>query len=130
MLIEISKKPASFLDVSDPTWVDSKHARQNRVGCDGIIREQNDVQIRVAVMTGVFSDGYGSGSQPQKRFGRAADQLSVSIHGSAEDVLHQVGFEQDGFTPNVQIERPDPVINQLFKAVGVLVSRKNRNARA
>jgi len=45
VLIEISKKPASFLDVSDPTWVDSKHARQNRVGCDGIIREQNDMQI-------------------------------------------------------------------------------------
>ena len=87
-------------------------------------------QFCVAVMTGAFSDGYGSGSQPQKRFGRAADQLSVSIHGSAEDVLHQVGFEQDGFTPNVQIERPDPGINQLFKAVGVLVSRKNRNARA
>ena len=87
-------------------------------------------QFRVAVMTGAFSDDYGSGSQPQKRFGRAADQLSVSIHGSAEDVLHQVGLEQDGSTPNVQIERPDPGINQLFKAVGVLVSRKNRNARA
>ena len=85
-------------------------------------------QFCVAVMTGAFSDGYGSGSQPQKRFGRAADQLRVSIHGSAEDVLHQVGLEQDGFPANVQIERPDSVINQLVEFVGVLVSWKNRDS--
>ena len=82
-------------------------------------------QIRVAMMTGAFSNGNGNSSQTQKRFGRGADQLSVSIHGSPRDVLHQVGLEPDGFPADVQIEKPDPLINLLVELVGVLVRRKN-----
>ena len=82
-------------------------------------------QIRVAMMPGAFSNGNGSGSQTQKRFGRGANQLSVSIYGSPGDVLHQVGLEQDGFPADVEVEEPEPLINQLVEFVGVLVRRKN-----
>ena len=80
-------------------------------------------QFRVAMMTGAFSDGYGGGSQPQKGFGRGADQLRVRVHRSPWNVLHQIGLEQDGFSTDVQTEKPDPVINQLVEFVGVLVRR-------
>ena len=85
-------------------------------------------QLRIAMMAGAFSNSNGSGTKPQKSFRHSADQMSVSIHGSAGDVLHQVGLEQDGFPANVQIERPDSVINQLVEFVGVLVSWKNRDS--
>jgi len=86
-------------------------------------------QIRVAMMTGAFSNGNGNSSQTQKRFGRGADQLSVSIHRSPGDVLHQVGLEKDGFPANVQIEEPEALINQLVEFVGVLVRLKDRDSR-
>jgi len=85
-------------------------------------------QLRVAMMPGALSNGNGSGSQAQERFGRGADQLSVSIDWSPRDVLHQVGLEQDGFPANVQIEEPEPVINQLVEFVGVLVRLKDRDS--
>ena len=86
-------------------------------------------QIRVAMMTGAFSNGNGNSSQTQKRFGRGADQLSVSIHRSPGDVLHQVGLEQDGFPADVQLEEPEPLINQPVEFVGVLVRLKDRDSR-
>ena len=86
-------------------------------------------QLRVAMMPGSFSNGNGSGSQAQERFGSGADQLSVSIDWSPRDVLHQVGLEQDGFPADVQIEKPDPLIDQLVELVGVLVRRKNYDSR-
>src|SRR2546428_11558058 len=82
-------------------------------------------QIRVAMMPGAFSNGNGSGSQSEKRLGRGTDQLGVSIHGFLGDVLHQIGLEQDGFPADVQVEEPEPLINQLVEFVGVLVRRKN-----
>ena len=82
-------------------------------------------QIRVAMMSGAFCNGNGSGSQSEKRLGRGTDQLGVSIHGFLGDVLHQVGLEQDGFPADVQVEEPEPLINQLVEFVGVLVRRKN-----
>ena len=85
-------------------------------------------QIRVAMMPGAFSNSNGSGSQSEKRLGRGTDQLGVSIHGFLGDVLHQVGLEKDGFPANVQIEEPDPPINQLVESAGVLVSRQNSDS--
>ncbi len=85
-------------------------------------------QIRVAMMPGAFSNGNGSGSQSEERFGRGADQLGVSIHRFFGDVLHQVGLEQDGFPADVQIEEPEPLINQLVEFVGVLVRLKERDS--
>ena len=85
-------------------------------------------QIRVAMMPGAFSNSNGSGSQSEKRLGRGTDQLGVSIHGFLGDVLHQVGLEQDGFPADVQLEEPEPLINQLVEFVGVLVRRKNCDA--
>ena len=86
-------------------------------------------QIRVAMMPGALSNGNGSGSQAQERFGRGADQLSVSIHRFPGDVLHQVGLEKDRFPANVQIEEPEALINQLVEFVGVLVRLKDRDSR-
>ena len=85
-------------------------------------------QLRIPKMTGSFSNRDGSRPQTQKCFGRGTDQLSVSIHWFPWDVLHQVGLKQDGFPADVQIEKPDPVINQLVESVGVLVRRKNRDS--
>jgi hypothetical protein len=82
-------------------------------------------QLRVAMMPGAFGNGNGSGSQLEKRLGRGTDQLGVSIHRFLGDVLHQVGLEQDGFPADVQVEEPEPLINQLVEFVGVLVRRKN-----
>ena len=85
-------------------------------------------QLRVAMMPRSFGNGNETGSQSQKRFGRGADQLSVSIHRSSGDVLHQVGLEKDGFPAKLQIEEPDPLINQLAESARVLVRRKNSDS--
>src|SRR2546427_2078766 len=75
-------------------------------------------QLRVAMMTGAFSNRDGSCSQPQKGFSGGADELSVCIHRFACDVLHNVGFEQNGLPTDIQLERPDSVVNKLVELFG------------
>jgi hypothetical protein len=87
-------------------------------------------QFRVAVMTRAFSNRNGSGSQPQKGFNGGADELSVCIHRFACDVLHKVGFEENGFPADIQIEKPDAVVNKLVELFGVLIRRENGDSRA
>jgi hypothetical protein len=78
-------------------------------------------QFCIAVMTGAFSNRNGSGSQPQKGFNRSADELSICIHRSVCDVLHKVGLEQNGLPADIQIEKPDAVVNKLVELFGVLI---------
>src|SRR5207244_3505677 len=87
-------------------------------------------QLRVAMMTGAFSNRDGSCSQPQKGFSGGADELSVCIHRFACDVLHNVGFEQNGLPTDIQLERPDSVVNKLVELFGVLIRRENGDSRA
>jgi hypothetical protein len=87
-------------------------------------------QFRVAVMTGAFSNCNGSGSRPQKGFNGSADELSVCVHRFVCDVLHKVGFEQNGLPANIEVEKPDAVINKLVELFGVLIRGENGDSRA
>jgi len=87
-------------------------------------------QFRVAVMTWALSNRNGSGSQPQKGFNGGANELSVCIHWFVRDVLHKVGFEKNGLPADIQIEKPDAVVNKLVELFGVLIRRENGESRA
>ena len=78
-------------------------------------------QIRVAMMPGAFGNGNGSRFESEKGFGRGADELRVGIHGFVWDVFDDVGFEQNGFPADVQIEEPEAVVNEFVEFVRVLV---------
>jgi hypothetical protein len=87
-------------------------------------------QFGVAVMTGTFSNRDGSGSQPQKRFDGGANELSVCIHGLVRDVLDKVGFEENGFPADIQIEKSNAVINKLVELFRILIRRENGDSRS
>jgi hypothetical protein len=78
-------------------------------------------QFRVAVVTRALSNRNGTGSQPQKGFNGGADELSICIHWFVCDVLHKVGLEQNGLPADIQIEKPDAVVNKLVELFGVLI---------
>src|SRR5438093_206199 len=87
-------------------------------------------QFRVAVMPGAFSNRDGSGSQSQKGFNSSTNELSVCIHGLIRDVLDKVGFQQNGFPVDIQIEKSNAVVNKLVELFRVLVYRENGDSRS
>ena len=84
----------------------------------------------IAVMTGAFSNRNGSGSQPQKGFSGGANELSVCIHGFVRDVLHKVGFEQDGFPTDIKVKESNAVVDKLIELFRVLICRENGDSRS
>jgi hypothetical protein len=78
-------------------------------------------QFRIAVVTGAFSNRNGSGSQPQKGLNGGADEVSICIYRFVCDVLHKVGLKQNGLPADIQIEKPDAVVNKLVELFGVLI---------
>jgi hypothetical protein len=86
-------------------------------------------QFRVAVVAGAFSNRNGSGSQSQKGFNGGADEVSICIHRFVCDVLHKVGFEENGFPAEIQIEKPNAVVNKLIELFGVLICGENGDSR-
>jgi hypothetical protein len=66
--------------------------------------------------------------QSDEGFGSGTDELSVGVDGSFRDVFDDVGFEQNGFPADVQIEEPKPVVDELIEFVRVLVCVKDCDA--
>jgi len=82
-------------------------------------------KIRVAMVTGSFGNGHGGGSHAEEGFGRGAYELGIGVYRSSGDVFDQVGFEQDGFPTDVEIEESKTVVYQFIEFVRVSVGMKN-----
>ena len=80
------------------------------------------------MMTRPFADGNGGRIESEEGFGRGADELRVGVHGFPGNVFDDVGFEQNGFPANVQIEEPKSLVDEFVEFVRVLVCMQDCDA--
>ena len=71
----------------------------------GLVQEQ----IRVAMMPWPFTHRYGSRIQAEEGFGRGADELRIGIHWFSRDTFNNIGFKQNRFSADVEMEEPKTV---------------------
>ena len=83
----------------------------------GLVEEQ----IRVAMMPWSFADGNGGRSESEEGFGRGTDELRIGVHRFSWNVFDDVGFQQNRFSADVQIEEPESLIDEFVEFVRVLV---------
>jgi hypothetical protein len=77
-------------------------------------------------MAWAFTNSHGGGAEAEE--GRSPYEVRIGVHRLSGDVFHDVGFKQDRFSTDVQIEEPKSVVDQFVEFVRVLIYMQDRDA--
>src|SRR5262245_30590302 len=83
----------------------------------------------VAMMPRSLSDSDGRGSESQECFSRGPNELRIGVHWPSRNVFDDVGFKEDGFPANLQLEELKAPVNLLVEFVRVTICVQDRDAR-
>ena len=82
-------------------------------------------EIRVAMMSWPFADGYRGRIESEEGFGGGPDELRIGVYRPSGNVFDDVRFEQNRFSSDVQIEEPESVVDEFVEFVRVLVGMQD-----
>jgi hypothetical protein len=75
-----------------------------------------------------FADGHRRRIETEESVCSGADELSVGVDGFPRGVFDDVGFEQNRFSADVQIEEPECFVDELIEFVRVLFCTQDCNS--
>src|SRR2546425_8388845 len=81
------------------------------------------------MMTWAFPDRYRGGAEAEECFGRGTGELRIGVHRFSRDVFNNVGFKENRFSADVEMEEPKTVEHQFVQFVRILICMESCNAR-
>ena len=87
-------------------------------------------ELCVPLVARSFSHDYLFGSQSAKTFGSGCNQEWVGVDGAADEVIDQIGFEDDVLAAHVQRKQLEPRKKGLANPLRVGLLTKNSDSRA
>jgi hypothetical protein len=79
------------------------------------------------MMTRSLAHCYRGRVEAKEGFGCSANELGVGIHRLPWNVFDDVGLQKNRFSPDVQIEEPESIVDELIEFVRVLLDVQNRD---
>ena len=79
-------------------------------------------------MAGTFANGYRGRIETHEGLGRGPNELRIGVHRLSRDVFNDVGFKENRFSADVEIEEPKTVKHQFIEFVRILICMENCDA--
>jgi len=80
------------------------------------------------MMSWPFPHGYRGCAEAEEGFGRGADELPIGVHRLSWNVFNNIGFKENGFSADVEMEEPKTIEQQLIEFVRILIRIQNGDA--
>src|SRR2546429_750946 len=81
------------------------------------------------MMPWAFPNRYRGGAEAEEGFGRGADELRIGVNWFSRDAFNNIGFKENRFSADVEMEEPKTVKHQLIEFVRILICIQNCDAR-
>src|SRR5437899_8704886 len=81
------------------------------------------------MMPWAFPNRYRGGAEAEEGFGRGADELRISVHRFSRDTFNNIGFKENRFSADVEMEELKTVKHQFIESVRILLHMESCDAR-